>query len=466
MTSPRPWLHWGSVVVLAVTIVLFAFGSSSVPAFLSFGQQTRWAGLFALCALAFVQGGLGRPTRPSALFVTLACITALLGALALLSAGWSIAPRLTEERSLTLLVLFAAGASLAYAVSVEPRIWPWILYAILAAAVVVCFLGLFVLAFARNDAMQWASPGTPARYRGLGQNPNTVPMLAAIAMPIAFWVAAESRRKSAQLLGWLALLLLAGTIAAANSRGALIAALAAMLIYGAGAFRSARARGATVVLVTSLFAVSYGVYQVMPSLPLAYQSSTSGSSGGAGGSTGRGGTAMPTVAYFPGALLNEVGRPLYGPSGEIARQALGTSGRLQAWRGALQQGDQRPLLGFGFGTEERVFADRYYTFEGSRPENSFIGLYLQLGAVGVALLLMACAVLAWAYRSVLRTRESADRSVAAVCAGVVAAGLLLMLVQSYVYSVGNIASVSFWVCAFLLTISATPRKAPAGRINA
>jgi O-antigen ligase len=355
----------------------------------------------------------------------------------------------------TLLLLFGAGASLAYAVSAEPRIWPWIPRAVLAAAVVVCLLGLLVLAVAHHDAVQAAFPGTSARYRGLGGNPNTVPMLAAVAMPVAFCMAAESEALSARVAGWFALVLLFGTIAAANSRGALIASVVAILVYAAVALRSARARAATVVLVACMFASSYGVYQVMPSL----------SAEPAGGSVipGAAGARIatkPAGAYFPGVLHDEVGRPLFGPTGEMSRQALGTSGRLLAWRGALHQGDQRPLLGFGFGTEERVFADRYYTFQGSRPENSYLGLYLQLGALGVALLLAALLVLAGAFVSILRLPPCPTRSVAAVCAGVVGAGLVLTLIQSYVYSVGNIASVSFWVCAFLLTVVGARHESP------
>jgi hypothetical protein len=459
MIGARPWLHWSSAVVLAVTIVLFACGSSSVPGMVTFGQHARWVGLFALCGLTFVQGGLRRPARPAPLFLALVGLTTTIAALSLLSGAWSISPRLTEERSVTLLVLFAAGASLAYAVSAEPAIWPWILRAVLAGAVVVCLLGLIVLAFAHGDAVQAAFPGTSARYQGLGENPNTVPMLAALAAPIAFWPAVEAQWRGGRIAGSLALALLFGTIAAANSRGALVASVVAILVYGAVALRSAKARGATVVLVACMFAASYGVYHVMPS-----SSASAGPTGGLGGSggVGRPGAGAPVGAYFPGALFDEVGRPLYGPTGLISREALGTSGRLLAWEGALHQGDQRPLLGFGFGTEERVFADRYYTFQGSRPENSYLGLYLQLGALGVLLLIAAWLVLARGFVLILRSPPSPTRSVAGVCAGVVAAGLALTLIQSYVYSVGNIASVSFWVCAFLLTVVVARRESAAG----
>jgi hypothetical protein len=476
MTGAQPWLQRVSVVVLAITIVLFACGSSSVRGVLTFGSHARWVGLFVLCGVAFLQGGLGQPTRPARLFLALLGVTTGLGALALLSATWSVAPRITAERSITVIVLFVAGASLAYAVSAEPRIWPWVLNGILAGAVIVCLLGLVVLAVARHDAVQWESPGQPARFRGLGQNPNTVSMLAAIGMPIAFWLVVSGRERRVRIAGALALLLLFGTIATSNSRGAVLATMVALVVYGAGAFTWSRARAAVIAFVLLLAAASYGVFLLLPTQPLpgagtaqqqqthqpgagaggASGSASGGASGGASGS-GAGGDVLPVTGYFPGGLFNEVGRPLYGPGGEVARKALGTSGRIQAWKGALRQGDQRPVLGFGFGTEERVFVDRYYTFIGERPENSWLGLYLQLGVVGVAVLLAVFLILVAAYVAVLRAPPSADRSVAAVCAGVVAAGLVLTMVQSYIYSVGNIASVSFWVCAFLLTIAATRR---------
>ena len=85
-----------------------------------------------------------------------------------------------------------------------------------------------------------------------------------------------------------------------------------------------------------------------------------------------------------------VGRPLPG-GGEppVERSFFGASGRTEAWRGALQQAAERPLLGFGFGTEDKAFVDRYYGFVGSLPENSYIGISLQLGLVGLAALEMA-----------------------------------------------------------------------------
>jgi O-antigen ligase len=102
-------------------------------------------------------------------------------------------------------------------------------------------------------------------------------------------------------------------------------------------------------------------------------------------------------------------------------------------------------VGHGFGTEEAVFVDRFWGFQGGVPENSFLGLFLQLGAVGVVLFLVLIGALAAATLRVLRT----ERNLAAACLGVLGAGVVLSLVQSYLFAIGNVAMLTVWTCALL-----------------
>lgn len=458
MSRGAPSLRRAVIAALAVTVVLFAFGSASVPALLDFGRPTRWIALFALCGLAFVQAGVVKPTWPGRFMILAGLLGAALVALALLSAAWSITPRLTLERGATLLVLLVTAWSLAYAVSADPDLWARLLEAILVGAAVVCLLGLVVLAVAPHDAVQWATPGTPARYRGLGQNPNTVPMLAAIAVPIALWVAVRSRTTFERGGSVAALALFFGTIATSNSRGALIAAVAALVALSLVAYRAWTLRLVPVAAAVVLVAVGAAAVKALPTAAYPTSSQLSGGSGGSGGKVSPS-NLIPQPPFFPGPLYDELGRPRlsnpYGPG----RDLVGSSGRGAAWEGAFHLGETRPVLGYGFGTEERVFVDRYYTFQGSRPENSFLGLFLQLGALGVLLLVALLVTLAAATVSVLRVRGE-RLPLAGACVGVIVAGFVLAGVQSYVYSVGNIASVSFWVAAFLLTVAATPPAEP------
>ncbi len=146
---------------------------------------------------------------------------------------------------------------------------------------------------------------------------------------------------------------------------------------------------------------------------------------------------------FP--LAGELGIPLPGVS--LKRTLLTSSGRLQAWGGAVRQVAHRPVAGYGFGTEGRVFVDRWSTFVGSLPENAYVGLALQLGIVGLVLAALLVLVLVAAAR---RRLLSSRPGIATACLGALVAGLVLAVVQSYLFSVGNIAATSVWICAFLL----------------
>src|SRR5207253_10666321 len=131
--------------------------------------------------------------------------------------------------------------------------------------------------------------------------------------------------------------------------------------------------------------------------------------------------------------------------------AVGCRGRLPAWRGAVEQAAQRPLEGYGFGTEERVFVDRYYPFLSDRPENSYIGMLLQLGAVGLLAFLALVGSIAWQGVRVLSRLRPDQRPAGAACLAVVAAGLVIAIAQSYITSVGSPPTAPFWLCAFMLT---------------
>jgi O-antigen ligase len=120
------------------------------------------------------------------------------------------------------------------------------------------------------------------------------------------------------------------------------------------------------------------------------------------------------------------------------------------WKGVLKQVEVRPLLGYGFGTEEKVFVDRWYYFQGGTAENSYLGILLQLGALGLLLLGgLGLLLIAAAIRTLRRTPLDRRGEVAAEL-GVLGAAASLMLIQSYIYSVGNVATAIAWISLFLL----------------
>lgn len=440
-------------VVLGVTVFCMVLGSSSVAGLVGPGKKLRWVALFVLAVLAVASVVRTRPRRPERRLAVVAALSAWLTAIALVSAAWSVDPHLTVGRAASFALLLVTACALAYAAAGSSGLPARLLQGMLAGTVAAALVGLLLLAIAHTDAVQIATDVSPARFRGLGQNPDTMAMLEGITLPVALWGLVRARARGSQLLYLGAALLLLASISASGSRGGLLAALVGGLAFSV-ALRGSWRRKTVLALTVVLASVGAAGGMKIPK-PLSYAApGTPGYSGTAG--LARVGQAVggPESSYG-GRLSDELYRVQAGK-----RSLLTSSGRLQAWYTAIEQADARPFLGYGFGTEDKVFVDRVYNFDGSFVENSFIGFYLQLGIVGavsaVALLL------ALATAAVVAVRRSDDgRELAPALAAVVAAGLALMLVQSYVYAVGNIATVAFWVSGLVVVAIA---HGPAARL--
>lgn len=423
-----PWL-------VAATVFAFACGSSSVASVTRVGHTARWALLIVLLVAAGARGVRRRTLVPA--MAPAAAATALVG-LALVSTAWSVSPRLSVERAVSLGVLFAVALLLAGAEERPTRL----LAGLVGGAAAVAVAGLLVLGVDHAAAVQAASLESPARYRGLGQDANTAGLLFALALPLALGLAAA--RRSLRLSGGCALAaaLFVGSIVASGSRGALFAG-------GAGAFVAAVAarptlRRALIPGAVVVAAVVAGLFVQNVPKALAHASGPPAPLPPAAQIQPRHGYLNAEATY---PLDADVGGPLPGGGQPpITRGFFGGSGRVAAWKGAGHQVLQRPFLGFGFGTEGQVFVDRYYYFVGGSPEDSYLGISLQLGLVGLAVLVALFLTLAAFIPRALARR----RSFAAACAGTLAAGLVIAVVQSYLYSVGNIGTSTLWIAAFLL----------------
>jgi hypothetical protein len=431
-------------VAIVATIVFAVLASGSIQSWVSTARRLRWAALLVLAVLAVLWAWRsGRARLPGRVLVAAGGFLVL----AFVSAAWSVDPRETIGRMVALTLVFVAAAAIASAVTGRPEAQRGVLGAVVAAAGIVCVGGFLVFVFRHDRAVAAATTSLPARYQGLGGGPNTATMMLAIALPAALSVALEGARRR-RTLGWLVVAGSLASIVASGSRGALLAGFAGLLtlvLVRSVDVRQA-VRGAAVVAVA--FAVGLGVSQIPD--------------------PGGPGAPNPDIAADPNPppisavqpyvwvdtvlrLQDDVGRP---PSGVVApdegRQLLGSSGRVDAWRGALAQAADRPLLGYGFGTEPDVFVDRYVGFNSGVPENSYIGVLLQLGLVGLgALLAVALALLVPVVRS--RTRlDAAQRTVVAAGVGALAAGLVLGVFQSFLYAPGNNATAALWISAFVV----------------
>jgi O-antigen ligase len=426
--SPRA-LDRVITLLVGATVVAFAAGSSSVGDVKDVFLPGRWIVLGALAAVAALSAPRLR-RLPAAVLVAAAAFVGL----ALVSALWSVAPRLSAGRGLSVALLFATALLLGAGASALRSRGQAILLGLLGGATAVALLGVLVLVASYGTAVTDATIEAPPRFRGFGENPNTVPLLLTVALPIALAWGLRATDRRARFAGIACGALFAATIVGAGSRGALLAAAVGAAATLLLSLRGIRARAFALAAVAAA-TVAGAALQTLPE---------EGSSAPPAAAAPAPGRYVDVERVYP--LDEDVGRPLPG-EGEpaVERSLFGTSGRAEAWRGAAGEVRERPLLGFGFGTEARAFVDRYYGFFGALPENSYLGIALQLGLAGLAALLTLVAILAaW-------TRRAGEASVwAAACAGVVAAGLAAAVVQSYLYSVGNIAAATFWIAAFLL----------------
>lgn len=432
-------------VAVALTEIAFACGSSSTHALNEVGRDARWVLLFALVASAGALFALrvawsrARPFAPAGWLVLVAA----------LSAAWSVAPGLTTERAISLAVLFAAGffiATTAASLAMIERV----LVAILGGAVIVALLGLVILAVDRNTALQSVA-GLPTRYRGLGEDANTVALLLAVVLPLAAWGVTRGGRPGPRIAAGTVFLLLDGSIVAALSRGALAGGFAGVVLVALASPRRLRARVSYGVAALALAAASYGVTTIPGASSAQASRSTPAAPAGAEH------RYVDVDRVFP--LDEDIGSRLpHQAAGTAPAETFTWGGRLAAWNGALGQVSMRPATGYGFGTEQRVFVNRYRGFGSSFPENSYIGFLLQIGAVGLAsFLVLAVLWLGRAAKAYNRLAER-DRLALVACSGVVVAGLVCAFVQSYLTSVGNIATAAFWIGAFLLAALGDPRS--------
>jgi O-antigen ligase len=419
-------------------LVVVACGSAINVSLLLLGRDWRFVLLVELTAAVWAYWAWRYP-RVGRLRAPVVWAAVALLALAAASTAWSVDPHLTALRTAALALTLAAGLGLASVGAGRPSFVAGILVALLIGAAAVALLGLLILSVSHDLAVQPASTQYPARYRGVGQNPNTAALLLALAVPLSLWAFDRARSFLGKSVAVLAFVLFDASIVASGARGPLLAGFAGSLGYLLVRARSTRASFLSVAVAVLVLALDAGLTQIPKALEPVQTTQS---------------RPAPTAPQRNLELVRPLADEVGAANGvSIHRALLGTSGRLGAWRGALGQAAHRPLAGYGFGTEDRVFVDRYYGFDSSLPENSYIGTLLQLGVVGaLAFAALLAAVAAAGVRALRGTAPG--RLEAAACASVVAAGLVLALTQSYLTSVGNVATVTFWVAALLPTAKA------------
>jgi hypothetical protein len=446
-------LERATQLAIVATILTAVLSAGAIVEWLTVARVLRWPALAMLAALALAAAIRRRASRPPLdLFAVVTVLLVLIG----VSAAWSVAPATTLGRGVALGVLLVACGALAFATAGRPdAVWRT-LQGALAGVALVAIGGILVLIFRHDRAVVDATIVSPRRYQGLGGGPNTAMMVLAIGVPLAAHALVAARRPLARAAAAGLLLLLVGSIVASGSRGALVAAFAGLFLYAVVVARGTRRRLAAGAVVVVLFGISVALSAVPDPLAAAPVPAAAPATPPA---------PPKLVVPRPPRLQDDIGLPPpgVGDTAKRERTLLGSSGRAEAWEGAVREGAQRPLLGYGFGTENLAFVDRYAYFNSNYPENSYIGLFLQLGLAGIGAFVAIVVIAARSLARAARAAPGPGVGVAAACAGAVTTGMVLGASQSYLVAAGNNATATVWICFFLLWAAAIGlrREAPA-----
>jgi O-antigen ligase len=433
-----------AAVLVAGCVIAAAAGSSIQYDILVVGRPARWVLIGLLLAFALGRAAfcirMWRVPRLTAFALVAFC------GLCLVSVVWSVNSHGTFVRAVGQGAVVVAVGALAGCIASRPALAGRMLDGLLAAVAVVALAGFVFWLLSPSRAAIPASVEYPSRFRGIEENPNTAALLLAIGMALALARAVRAQRAVARSGFVLLVLGFAASITASGSRGGLLAAFVGLFAVAVLSPIRLRTRVAVAAVVVAGLGISAWTMTIPKALqapaPTAPAAVTSTASGNA-------------EAVLP--LVQEIGNPWWTHrAGDSKRSLFNTNVRARAWEGAFHQALGRPLLGYGFGAERWAFVNRYYAFSSENPENGYLGLFLQVGALGLAAFLAVVALcLVPAGRAALRGSWNA-----VAAAGAVAAALAAGISQSYFHGAGSIAYVAFWVALLLSGVMGSADNTP------
>lgn len=124
-------------------------------------------------------------------------------------------------------------------------------------------------------------------------------------------------------------------------------------------------------------------------------------------------------------------------------------GRVEAWEAARELISKKPAMGYGFGTEDKLFERFNYRFTehaGAYVHNAYLGMMVQIGYVGASLFFVPLYLFAFKGFFKIKMTISHHRSLlplAFYCALVI--GLWVAMAESWIYSAGNAFVFIYWI---------------------
>jgi O-antigen ligase len=313
-----------------------------------------------------------------------------------LSAFYSINPEITVKRAATFPLLYISIFWVIYPKIQSKKDVEEIIDLTLLALFIPSALGILSI-FLSSSAF------LGGRFRGYFSNPNFVGLLSAIFIPLVLWEAMDKKKRWAKIL----LLIMVISALLSGSRNGLLAST-----IGAGyyIFMTRKKWRIPVVFLGIFFIILiYTVGGVIPSVLPSYLRITPES--------GSGGLTWDDIS----------------------------SGREEHWRIMWFLFKERPFTGYGFGTENLLFKHFGYALEstGGYTHNSFLGMAVQMGILGVILLFTP-------FFYLLFTPKDTDNDISLALRGMLIAGLIAAFFESWVYSIGSAFAFPYWLGAGLL----------------
>ena len=335
---------------------------------------------------------LGRTVRRIKLFDAAALVFI---SYAFMSISYSPHPHLTLERSITILLLYISVFWIIwkYAYHQGPEkvasLILWVMWIIFIASYFAIFIGPY-------------RPFLNGRFMGVFANPNGMGVVSALILPMSLWKFIDTGKKSALFL----FLLIFLSLLLCGARGSINATLFALgyFIYARSKRNNPFAFFATVSFVVIFIWI------------------------------------VETLAKeFFKTYIRVESIPLLG-------------GRLEAWQAAVNLIMDKPLFGYGFGVEDKLFSLKKIMFRmhyGTYAHNSFLGILLQLGLLGFIMFFVPLFMLL--FKELFSRDENREIPVLryALRASLIA-GLICCMSESWIYSVGNTQVFPFWIMVMLL----------------
>ena len=391
----------------------------------------RWAALLPLAVVLIPVARRLPQTRARRLLWL-----AILPGLALVSSAWSVEPKLTIERAASFGILLWVVVVCGLLWASDPRELRRFTDAIGCVSLIVLGISLVVAVTSQRGFLN-------GQLRGIFENPNGLGLFLALTYP--FLAVAMERRRLVPLQ----LVFAAAYFAVAffsDSRSGFVT----LAITAVGYELSRRRFGWAGICALGAVGVAaamilFGGPEAPPIASIA--------------------PSTPSAPGAPGTVPNAPKPPVSGAPGPA--ESLGdrlTGARLEAWRATLSFVDDRPVVGYGFGTGDRIFAlnperVHFVNFQGANPNDAYLQLLLELGALGAVIFLVpllgACVV---GVRCVV-----AGRSLDGIgCGLALVAGIAAGVVESVFTSAGAPWALLIWLAAAGCVASMAAREPPEG----